>query len=114
MLYNIRNREDAQIKGVEQYEGETIEEKVRRILEDREPIEDEGIQTLYSARGEGVLPETNIRTDRWDLATEAMDIATKAKQAQREDKEAKAKLAKEAKEGMKVEGQENKPNPNNN
>ena len=105
MIYDIRNREECQIKGVEQYAGETIEEKVRRILEDHEPLEDEGIQTLYSARGEGVLPETNIRTDRWDLAAEAMDIATKAREAQRNDKEAKAKLAKEARDGMNKEGQ---------
>nr|WAE43674.1 MAG: hypothetical protein [Microviridae sp.] len=109
MIYDIRQREDSQIKGVEQYEGETIEEKVRRIIEDHEPLEDEGVQTLYSARGEGVLAETNIRTDRWDLAAEAMDIATKAKEAQRADKEAKAKLSKEAKEGMNKEGQSSAP-----
>nr|WAE43668.1 MAG: hypothetical protein [Microviridae sp.] len=104
MLYDIRPRGESQIEGREMYTGETIEEKIRRIMEDKEPVDNEGVQLVYSARADGVLPETNIRTDRWDLATEAMDIASKAKKAQRDDKEAKEKLAKEAKEGMKKEG----------
>ena len=52
-------------------EGEYIEEKVRRIVESGEPIED-GAPIIYTERKDGVRPEYNIRTDRWDIAQDAM------------------------------------------
>jgi hypothetical protein len=104
MLYDNNYREETKICGKNVYEGESIEMKVARILDNKEPIEESGSQLIYSnSRNEGVLPETDIRTDRFDVAVEAMDIASKARKAQREDKEAK-KIAEEAKKGMKKEG----------
>ena len=52
-------------------EGEYIEEKVRRITENGEPIED-GAPIIYTERKTGVNPEYNIRTDRFMIAMEAM------------------------------------------
>lgn len=67
------------------YEGETIEEKVRRILKTNEPIADIAPR-IYTERKDGVLPEYNIKTDRFEVAIEAMDKVTKAKIAQREER----------------------------
>ena len=64
-------------------EGETIEKKVKRIVENKEPISD-GAPIIYTERGKGVQPEYNIRTDRFDIAVEAMGIVSKSRAAKRE------------------------------
>lgn len=58
-------------------DGETIEEKVRRITENNEPITD-GAPIIYTNRDDGVLPAYNIRTDRWEVAQQAMDAVNQA------------------------------------
>ena len=58
-------------------EGESIENKVRRITENNEPITD-GAPIIYTNRDDGVLPAYNIRTDRWDIAQEAMEAVNQA------------------------------------
>ena len=57
--------------------GESIENKVRRITENNEPITD-GAPIIYTNRDDGVLPAYNIRTDRWDVAQAAMDAVNQA------------------------------------
>lgn len=57
--------------------GESIETKVRRITENNEPITD-GAPIIYTNRDDGVLPAYNIRTDRWDIAQQAMDAVNQA------------------------------------
>lgn len=87
-------------------QGETMEQKVRRILNNKEPIKDV-LPVIYTPRKDGVRPEMNIRTDRFEVATEAMDMVTKDKLAKREDRQ-KARdgdIGKAAKEGMKKEGE---------
>ena len=61
----------------EYQEGESIENKVRRITENNEPITD-GAPIIYTNRDDGVLPAYNIRTDRWDIAQAAMDAVNQA------------------------------------
>jgi hypothetical protein len=61
----------------EYQEGESIENKVRRITENNEPITD-GAPIIYTNRNAGVLPAYNIRTDRWEIAQEAMDAVNQA------------------------------------
>nr|WAE43728.1 MAG: hypothetical protein [Microviridae sp.] len=105
MIYQIKKREEASITGVNVYTGESIEQKIKRIMEDKEPISD-GIEAVYTAKNEGILPSTNIRTDRFDAALDAMEIANKAKAAQREEKaKKKDEIGEKAKEGMKLEGE---------
>ena len=57
-------------------EGETIERKVRRIEVDNEPIKD-GSPIIYTEKADGVKPEYNVRTDRFEVAATAMDIVHK-------------------------------------
>ena len=57
--------------------GESIETKVRRITENNEPITD-GAPIIYTNRDDGVLPAYNIRTDRWEVAQQAMDAVNQA------------------------------------
>lgn len=58
-------------------EGESIENKVRRITENNEPITD-GAPIIYTNREDGVLPAYNIRTDRFEIAQQAMDAVNQA------------------------------------
>ena len=61
----------------EYQEGESIETKVKRIVENNEPITD-GAPIIYTNRDDGVLPAYNIRTDRWEVAQAAMDAVNQA------------------------------------
>lgn len=59
-------------------EGERIEVKCARITENNEPISD-GAPLVYTKRSEGVKPEYDIRTDKWDIAQEKMQSVNQAK-----------------------------------
>lgn len=65
--------------------GERIEEKVMRIKNNKEPVTD-AVQMLYTERKDGVRPETDIRTDRWGIAIDAMDKVDKSHKANREQR----------------------------
>lgn len=66
-------------------EGETIEMKVERVTQNNEPIKD-GAPLIYTDRKDGVQAGYNIKTDRFEIAVEAMDKITKTKIAQREQR----------------------------
>lgn len=66
------------IKKIDAYQGETIEAKVKRMTENKEPIKD-GAPLVYTEKNEGVKPEHNIRTDKWAIVQEKMDAANKQK-----------------------------------
>lgn len=55
----------------ESYLGESIEEQMRRATESKEKIEVIS-PIIYTERKDGVLPQYDIRTDRFDIACEAM------------------------------------------
>ena len=65
MKYRILNHTTS-MNPVETYEGEFIEGKVARVVENKEPIED-GAPIIYTERKDGVIPAYNIRTDKWDI-----------------------------------------------
>lgn len=66
------------------YEGITIEEKIRRIVENNEPITDSS-PIIYTDRKDGVLPAYDIRTDRFDVAIDAMDKVNRSNIARRDE-----------------------------
>lgn len=65
------------------YEGESIEDKLERIIQQKEPITD-GAPLVFTERKNGVMPEYNIRTDRFEVALNAMDAVQKSTMAKRE------------------------------
>jgi hypothetical protein len=64
-------------------EGETLEQKIERIVQNSEPITD-GAPEVFTERKDGVLSAYNIRTDRWEIACEAMDTVTGVMNAKRD------------------------------
>lgn len=87
------------------YQGETIEKKIQRIVNNKEPITDNA-PIIYTERKDGVNPSHNIRTDRFEVAIEAMDKVSKSMRAKREGKPKTGdqETGKAAVEGMKKEG----------
>lgn len=78
----------------ESYEGKSIEETIADRL-DGEPIEVGGKALLYTLREDGVLPETDIRTDKWAIAQDALDYrdrTTKVKGREAKEKARKEKI----------------------
>ena len=100
-MYKQNKHQQTTLKVNKAYQGETIEMKINRILNNKEPITD-GAPLIYTERRDGVNPAYDIRTDRWEIAVDAMDKVNKSKQAQREQR---LKLGDQAKEGMKKEGE---------
>ena len=54
-------------------------------MTNKEPIT-EGAPLLYTERKDGVDPGYNPRTDKWEIATDAMDKASKSKLAKRAER----------------------------
>lgn len=69
-----RRKYTTEVFNIPEHEGETIENKVQRIVLNKEPIED-GAEIIYTEKKDGVLPQYNIRTDKWEIAQSAMDLA---------------------------------------
>ena len=63
--------------------GISIERKVEKITESKEPITD-GAPQIYTERKEGVIPAYDVRTDRFEIAVEAMGKVVKSNIAKRE------------------------------
>ena len=82
------------IKVNNSYKGETIEQKINRIVNNKEPIKD-GAPIVYTERKDGVKPKYDIRTDRWEIAVEGMDHVSKAHLAKREERLKKSPSDKE-------------------
>ncbi len=63
--------------------GETMEMKVERMISNQEPIKD-GAPDIYTERKDGVQAGYNIRTDRFEVAADAMDAVHKSNLAKRD------------------------------
>ena len=70
-------KNNSRLKSIEIYEGESIETKCARILQNKEPITDTA-PIIYTTKEDGVLPAYNIRTDRFDIAMDAYDKITRS------------------------------------
>lgn len=82
-MYAQNKMQKTSLKVNNGYQGETIEHKIDRILNNKEPISD-GAPLIYTDRKDGVKPEYNIRTDRFEIAIEAMDKVSRSHQAKRQ------------------------------
>ncbi len=101
MAYKVSAFASSMMTSVDKLEGETIEQKMERIVENKEPIED-GAPEIFTERAEGVLSAYNIRTDRWEIACEAMDKVSGSLDARRDSKgaeKADMKVVKDEKTG---------------
>lgn len=101
-MYNKQRPAKTTLHVNQSYQGERIEEKIQRIVNNKEPITD-GAPLIYTERKHGVQPAYDIRTDRFEIAVEAMDRVTKTQLAKRDN------FGKTAKENMDKEKETEKP-----
>lgn len=66
-------------------EGEPIEAKIRRVVNNKEPIKDAAPQ-VFTERKEGVKPEFDIRADKWDAAVEVTTAISNSHSNKREER----------------------------
>lgn len=102
MGYKLRPRIKSQLTSVEVLEGEPIELKIERITNNKEPITD-GAPSIFTERKDGVISAYNIRTDRWEIASEAMDKVSGSIQAKRDAKGKVSKSKEEPEKGKVAE-----------
>ena len=91
MSYKYGVPSKSKLTSVEKLEGEPIELKIERIVSNKEPISD-GAPSIYTERKDGVVAAYNIRTDRFEIAADGMDLVAKNIAAKR-DAKAKAKAS---------------------
>lgn len=65
------------------YEGERLQDKIDRIVNNKEPITD-GAPLIYTERKDGIMPEYDIRADKWDIAIDAMDKVAESNKMKRD------------------------------
>ena len=58
-MKTVRIKDKHNMISVETYQGESIERKVQRIVNENEPIED-GAPIIFQERADGVKPEYNF------------------------------------------------------
>lgn len=81
--------------------GVSIERKVEKITESKEPITD-GAPLIFSERKEGVIAAYDVRTDRFEIALDAMDKIDASRRAKREAKAAEVQATAETKAAEKT------------
>lgn len=100
-MYKIPRMTETTLEVNESVIGETIETKIERIVNNKEPIKD-GAPIIYTQRAEGIRASTNIRTDRFEIAVDAADKVAKSYKARREESakvRAEMKVVKDEKDG---------------
>lgn len=83
-------------------EGERIELKIDRMTQNNEPIGDSA-PLIYTQRKDGVVAAYDIRTDKWDIALNAMEKVNRTRGKISElggMREAKKSIEKEAREAV--------------
>lgn len=100
-MYKIKKRKRTQFYINESVEGETIEQKVKRALSNGEGISDSS-QMIYTERKNGVMAEYNIRTDRFEIAIDAMDKISRDNTAKRKGNIVKMEVENEKKNQEKT------------
>lgn len=78
------------LKGFKAYVAESLEEKLRRVKNNGEAIKDKA-PLIYTDRKDGVLPDYDIRTDKYEYLVEGYDKAAKTKRAKRDGVEGASK-----------------------
>lgn len=83
-MYKYSKARKTTLKVNVSYPAERLEQKIQRIMNNKEPIKD-GAPMIYTERKDGVKPELDIRTDKWEIAASAMDAVSRARLAKTQE-----------------------------
>lgn len=96
----------SQLKANTSTEGETIEQKVERVVNNKEPLGD-GSPLIYTERKDGVKASFNVRTDKREIAIEASEKIAKSYLARRDERQKSTEI-----EPIETKPQEGDESPN--
>lgn len=85
MVHKRIKPSNSNLRTTEGFEGMSLEQKIFQAVNSKAPIEAVA-PMVYTERKDGVLPETNIRTDRFEVAQEAMTEIAKGVRERRAKK----------------------------
>lgn len=85
MYSKMISKEGGQIKRTCDTEGLSLEEQLRQATANNTPI-DARAPMIYTEKKDGVLPQYDPRTDRYDLALDAIEKVQKAEIAKGDNK----------------------------
>lgn len=74
-----------QLHRVPTEQGESIEEMLRRLTANKEPIPN-NVPPIYTPKSDGVIGDYDIRADRFDVAIQARDIQSRTEIAKSAEK----------------------------
>ena len=66
-MYKYQSHTQSSIKRNNSIEGETIEMKLERVINNGEGVQGNA-PMIYTERKDGIMPAYDIRTDRFDIA----------------------------------------------
>lgn len=72
-IYVKKKIQSNHIKGNDHFEGMSLEKELSQINAQGIQPDRNITQVFYTQRKDGVLQETDIRTDRWEIGQNAMD-----------------------------------------
>lgn len=84
-MYKISNYSNTGFNINQSMEGQTLEQKIEQITNNKEQVKD-GAPLIFTEKSEGVKAGYNIRTDRFEVAVDAMDKMLKSSIAKSEAK----------------------------
>jgi len=84
-MYKQNTKTKTSLRGLVSREGETIERKLARMMQNGADL-GETSSTLFTERNDGVLPETDIRADRHEIAVDAADAMSKIHLTKRDER----------------------------
>ena len=84
--------------GVESYEGQSIEDRCKKLVETGEPIKDTS-PLIYTPKENEVMPQYDVRADKWEIAQNAMDRVNKERIAKGQQPPAETTEKKETAKG---------------
>lgn len=85
-MYRKQPMKSSKLYVSESYEAESIEVKIQRLMNNKE-APDQMSPLIYTERAEGVRASTNIRTDKWEIAIDAMNKVQETHAAKREQRQ---------------------------
>lgn len=83
-MYNTPKQQQQTLKGIKAYRAESIEDTLARMISNKEPIQGQ-ITPIYTDRSEGVKPDYDIRTDKFEFLVESTNAMAMTKRATRDN-----------------------------
>lgn len=103
-IYRTRKKKLGNLKVNVSLEGDPLERKIERMINNNEPTSGDGsVAIIYTERADGVEAGYDIRTDRFEIAVDAADKASRGKAARRDGKVIPLEKKEEVNEDGKAE-----------